>query len=30
MIEIYIFGALLAIAIILLGMWITRDVKGDK
>lgn len=30
MVNIYILGALLAIAIILLGMWITRDIKRDK
>jgi hypothetical protein len=30
MVNIYILGALLAIAIILLGMWITRDLKHQK
>jgi len=33
MIQIYILGALLAIVMTLLGMWVTRDIKrggGDK
>lgn len=30
MTNLYILGALLAIAIILLGMWITRDIKKDN
>lgn len=30
MIQVYILGALLLIAFVLLGMWITRDAKRDN